>query len=311
VRKPADDDRPTSRPTSRSPPGEPGGGAENRPEAPVRPRAKGGGRAPKPQTKSARAASKSTRAESLPREPRGSARGTTAEDFLERAIQASSSRARGLWARRGLSLRGPIDRTTHSMLLRQLYLAHYEARRFAQALVVSRQLLELGVLADVAHQDAARAMHAMGDIDGAAGQLRLAARVSPAHRKAFHWWTLGSIFFIAGRHREAASALERASRWGTGDRPLYQAHLAVVECAQGKRRRDLPALIERLAEVPSGRGYGRFVLGQMAFYQGLQDEARQYLNAFLRRSTGGRPAMAIALEGEIAAARRLLAELGD
>jgi tetratricopeptide (TPR) repeat protein len=214
-----------------------------------------------------------------------------------------------MWARRGLAMRGPLDRTTQSMLLRQLYLSHYEGRRFEQALAAAHQLLELGILRDVAYQDAARAMQAMGDIDGAAGQLRLAARVSPANRKAFHWWTLGSIYFLARRYDEATSALERASRWGTTDRPLYQAHLAVVECARGNRCAELPALMERLAEVPAGQGYGRFVLGQMAFYGGRRDEAKRYLTAFVRRSTTGRTALSIALEGEIAEARRLLAAL--
>ena len=247
-------------------------------------------------------------ARGAPRSRRG--RAITAEDLLERAITASTPRARGMWARRGLALRGPLDRTTQSMLLRQLYLAEYEARRFRRAFQVAEQLLEMGVLRDVAHQDAARALHALGDVDGAAGQLRLAARVSPANRKAFHWWTLGSMLSLARRYEEAKSALERASRWGTSDRPLYQAHLAVVDCAQGRARRDLATLMERLAEVPVGQGYGRFVLGQVAYYGGMREEAKRYLSAFVRPSEGGRAAVAIALEGEIAEARRLLAALG-
>lgn len=231
------------------------------------------------------------------------------EEMLSRAMRAETPRTRATWARRGLAARQALDRTTQSMLLRQLYLSFYESRRFPEALAIAEQNAELGVLRDVVHQDAARACTAMGDVDGAAGHLRLAARTAPAARKAFHWWTLGSVYFLAGRHADAAAALARAARWGTSDRPLYQGHLAVVQCAQGKRVRDLGTLIDRLAEVPAGQGYGRFVLGQMAFYGGRPEEAKRYLNAFVRRTESGRAAMAIALDGEIAEARRLLDEL--
>lgn len=224
-------------------------------------------------------------------------------------MQAKTPRARVIWARRGLALRGRLDRTTQSMLLRQLYLAYYEGKSFARAVDVSQQILELGVLRDVALQDSARALQALGDVDGAAGQLRLAAREAPARRKAFHWWTLGSLYFLAGRYDEAASALERAARWGTTDKPLYQGHLAVTRCARGERVAELPELIERLEEVPAGQGYGRFVLGQMAYYDKRWDQAQRHLEAFVRRSTSGRQALAIALDGEIAVARRTLAHL--
>jgi tetratricopeptide (TPR) repeat protein len=241
-----------------------------------------------------------------PPEIRGEA---AAEELLTRAMRAKTPRSRALWARRGLSLRAPLDRTTHSMLLRQLYLAHYEERRFAKALDVALQSLELDVLPDVAHQDAARARQALGDIDGAAGHLRLAARVSPPKRRAFHWWTLGSLYYLAGRYPQAISALSRAARWGTTDKPLYQGHLAVVQCASGEHVPDLSALMDRLAEAPAGQGYGRFVLGQMAFYDRRFDEARRYLEAFVRRSSSGRLALTIALGSEIAVAKHTLANL--
>jgi tetratricopeptide (TPR) repeat protein len=195
------------------------------------------------------------------------------------------------------------------MLLRQLYLAYYETRRFAEALQVSRQNLELDVLPDVVHQDAARAAQALGDFEAAAGHLRLAARVGPANRRAFHWWTLGSLYFLAGRYAEAVSALTRAARWGTTDKPLYQGHLAVARCAGGEEVPEVPDLLDRLAAVPAAQGYGRFVLGHLAYYGRRRDEARRYLESFVRRSTGGRAAVAIALEGEILLARKTLALL--
>jgi tetratricopeptide (TPR) repeat protein len=229
--------------------------------------------------------------------------------MLERAMCASTPRARGFWARRGLSTPARIERTTKAMLLRQLYLAYYEERRFQRAAEVAEQLIQLRVLPDVAHQDAARAKQALGDVDAAAGHLRLAARLGPASRRAFHWWTLGSFYYLAHRYDEAMTAISRAARWGTTDKPLYQAHLAVVQCARGKPAPDLPALIERLSGAPSGQGYGRFILGQMAFYDGRQDEAKRYLEAFIKRSSGGRAVLAIALSGELEVAQQTLAAL--
>ncbi|HSN98702.1 MAG TPA: hypothetical protein VLS89_10475, partial [Candidatus Nanopelagicales bacterium] len=204
---------------------------------------------------------------------------------------------------------GPIDRSTQAMLLRQLYLAYYEARRFERAAEISGQMVELGVLPDVAHQDAARARQALGDVEGAIGHLRLAARTGPASRRAFHWWTLGSVYHLAGRLDEAAAALSRAARWGTTDKPLYFGHLAVVKRERGLAVPELGELFEQLSQAPSGQGYGRFVLGHLAFHLQRWGEARRYLEAFVQRSTSGRPALAIALEGEVKKARETLSAL--
>ena len=231
------------------------------------------------------------------------------DEMLRRAMAAKTPRSRGIWARRGLASRAPIDTTIHAMLLRQLYLSHFEQRQFERAREVSEQNLALGVLPEFAHQDAARAKQALGDVDGAASHLRLAARSGPPKRRAFHWWTLGSLLFLAGRYDEAVTALTRASRWGTTDKPLYQGHRAVVRCARGEKVEDLPELIERLSSAPAGQGYGRFVLGQMAFYGERFGEARRHLEAFVRRTTSGRPALAIALDGEVAGAKKTLARM--
>ena len=198
----------------------------------------------------------------------------TPEEMLQRAMAATTPRARALWARRGLASRRRLDRTIQSMLLRQLYLAYFEARRFAKALEISEQNLALDVLPDVVHQDAARAAQALGNVDAAAGHLRLAARSGPAKRRAFHWWTLGSLYLLAGRYDDAISALTRAARWGTTDKPLYQGHLAVARCAAGEDVSDLAELIDRLSQVPAGQGYGRFVLGHLAFHAGRRDDAQ-------------------------------------
>ena len=192
------------------------------------------------------------------------------------------------------------------MLLRQLYLAFYAAARFEEAYAIAEQAAELRVLPDVMHQDAARAKQAVGDFETAIGHLRLAARLGPPSRRAFHLWTLGSALFLAGRFEEAIAALSRAARWGTTDKALYEGHLALAKYAAGKRVPNPDVLIERLSGCPAGQGYGRFVLGHLAFHAHRWDEAREHLRLFVRRTARGRRALALSLRGELALARRTL-----
>ncbi len=224
-------------------------------------------------------------------------------------MRAKRPEARADWALRGLTARGAIDRTTKALLLRQLYLSHFVTGHFERAYEISCQAVGLGVLEDVVHQDAARAKQAAGDIDGAIGHLRLATRRAPPSRRAFHWWTLGSLLFVADRHPEAIDAFARAARWGTTDKPLYQGHLALAKCESGLKVRGLPALIERLRDCPAGQGYGRFVLGQLSFHSERFGDAARYLDAFVERTTRGHDATAIALAGELEMARRTLSQI--
>jgi len=195
------------------------------------------------------------------------------------------------------------------MLLRQLYLALFERRRFGEARAIAVQAIELGVLADVLHQDAARASLAGGDLEGAVTHLRAAARRGPASRRPFHQWTLGSTLFLAARYGEAVAALTRAARWGTTEKPLYRAHLALAKIAGGEEVEDLPATLHDLAEAPCGQGYGRFVLGQLSYAAGERAAARRYLEAFVKRTSAGRSTLGIALEGEMRMARATLAKM--
>lgn len=231
------------------------------------------------------------------------------EEFLRRAMAAKSARSRAMFARKGLSSRAPLDRTTHAMLLRQLYLAHFEGRKFAQAHDIALQALELGVLPDVLAQDAARAALASGDLEAALSHLRAAARRGPASRRPFHLWTLGGTLFLAQRYDEAAAALARAARWGTRDKPLYRAHLALAKIAGGQPVSSLQEIIHALAEAPCGQGYGRFVLGHLAYAAGEWRAAKRYLEAFLKRTSTSRPALGIALEGEVRMARATLGKI--
>lgn len=226
-------------------------------------------------------------------------------------MSAKDARERARIARRGLASRAPLDRTTHAMLLRQLYVALFEQRRFDDARSVAESAVDLRVLPDVIHHDAARAAAAAGDVESAILHLRTAARRAPASRRSFHWWTLGSVFFHAERYDEACAALERAVRWSTNDRPLYRAQLALVQLASGAHPQGLQAAIDDLAAAPCGQGYGRFVLGHLAYAAREFRAARRYLDAFVRRTESSPGAMCVALEPELRMAKATLAKMAD
>jgi pentatricopeptide repeat protein len=226
-------------------------------------------------------------------------------DLLRRATLARTAGLRAKYAARGLS-QADTDTTTQAMLLRQLYLAHLEGRRFEDALHVAERMIETGVLPDVARQDAARACLGLERQEAAILHLRIASRVGPASRRAFHLWTLGSTLYLLGEASEAALVLARAVRWGTSARPLYAAQVALARRAAGENVRGLAILRERLEDAPCGQGYGQFVLGELAFHLGDHPAARRYLSGFVKRSASGRVALAVALRAEIHHARRLL-----
>lgn len=228
-----------------------------------------------------------------------------AVDLLRKASSARNAGLRAKYATRGLA-HGSADSTTQALLLRQLYLAHMEAERFGDALQVAEQMLNTRVMVDVARQDAARACLGLKDVNGAIVHLRIASRESPASRRAFHLWTLGSTLYLHGRAREAAGVLSRAARWGTTAKPLYLAQAGLARKAAGDTVRNLAALRDRLIEAPCSQGYGQFVLGELAYQLGDRAASRRHLEAFLQRSTSGRVALAVTLSAEIQHATRLL-----
>jgi hypothetical protein len=101
-------------------------------------------------------------------------------------------------------------------------------------------------------------------------------------------------------------ALERASRWGTTDKPLYVAQALLARIAAGEQVTELDRAREELEGSACGQGYGQFVLGELAFADKDYESARRHLTAFVRRTTGGRVALEVALAAEIQRARRLL-----
>jgi tetratricopeptide (TPR) repeat protein len=232
------------------------------------------------------------------------------EDLLHSAMLAPDAKVRARFARRGLAWRGRLDRTTQTMLLRQLYVSLYEQRRFREARAIAESAARLRVLPDVLHHDASRAAAAAGDIDDAIAHLRVAAKKAPASRRSLHLWALGSVLFHAHRYAESIAALERAMRWSTRERPLYRAQLELVRIASGAPATDLQAVIDDLARAPCAQGYGRFVLGHLAYAAREFRVARRCLKAFVQRTASSPLAMGIALEPELAMTRATLASLG-
>jgi len=233
--------------------------------------------------------------------------------LLRKATAAQSSVARAKYATRGLAKAGS-DPTLRAMLLRQLYLSQMESELFEAAVETARAVRELGVLPDVACQDLARAHLAVGRPREAIEELRRASRVGPASRRAFHLWTLGTTLYFQEDYAAAATALERAVRWGTSARPLYRAQLVLARLALARKPsvRGLSTLGQvrsDLEEAACGQGYGRFVLGELAHRQGDKRAARHYLEEFIARSDTGRVALRVSLSAELARARSLLSTL--
>jgi tetratricopeptide (TPR) repeat protein len=233
-----------------------------------------------------------------------------AGDLLRKATLAETAGARAKYATRGLAAAGD-DRTLRAMLLRQLYLSHMEAERFDKASEIARAAIELGVMADVACQDLARAYLGLGRYREAIEELRRASRLGPASRRAFHLWTLGSISYFRGDYAGAALAFERAVRWGTTARPLYEAQLLLArwQLAGGKHLASLADARHALEEAPCGQGYGRFVLGELCHRLADWAAAREYLEEFIGRVDEGRVALRVGLGAELERARSLLASL--
>jgi tetratricopeptide (TPR) repeat protein len=236
-----------------------------------------------------------------------------AGDLLRKATAAQSSLARAKYATRGLAKAGS-DPTLRAMLLRQLYLSQMESEHFDAALGTARAVLALAVLPDVACQDLARAHLALGQPREAIDELRRASRVGPASRRAFHLWTLGTTLYFQEDYAAAATAFERAFRWGTTARPLYRAQLVLARLALGRKLspRGVSALAEARRDLEAatcGQGYGRFVLGELAHRQGDRGAARSYFEEFIARSDTGRVALRVSLSAELARARHLLSAL--
>lgn len=228
---------------------------------------------------------------------------SSATDALDRAMRAKTPEARARHARSGLARH--CDEETKSLLLRQLYLGLLESGAYAKARIAADQMIELGLMPDVARHDAARACQADGDFDAAIEHLRVAARVGPKERRAFHLSTLGGLLFAIGRAREAIEPLETAVAEKSSPLVLLRGQLALARGAEA----EMDVAYQRLANDPAGEGYGRFVLGELAFARGDRQRARVHLESFLSRARRARPAARAALAPEIARAEATLGRI--
>jgi tetratricopeptide (TPR) repeat protein len=238
------------------------------------------------------------------------------EALLRKASLAKTAGLRAKYARRGLDQRSPIDPTTRAMLLRQLYLAAMERRRFSEARELSHEMLVLEVIPDAAHQDAARACLGQRDIDGAVRHLRLAARLGPASRRAFHLSTLGAVLYLNGRASEALTVLRLAVRWSTTDKTICRAQLLLAEIeadvpdANAELLHDeIAGLREALEDSQHRRGYAEYILGELCILLDDHQSASDYFESFVTRTTAGRVALQVGLQAEIRRAKRHLGRL--
>jgi hypothetical protein len=100
-------------------------------------------------------------------------------------------------------------------------------------------------------------------------------------------------------------------RWGTTARPLYEAQLALARLGTDPDAFSLASVglaeaRQALEAAACGQGYGRFVLGELAYRQGDRDAAVKYLDEFVQRADGGRVALRVGLTAELTRARDLL-----
>jgi len=232
------------------------------------------------------------------------------EDFLWLALRADTAKGRARYAREGLGCTDEqLAPDTQVLLLRQLYMAQLELRQLRRAADVARQMAAIGPLKDIAHHDAARALFALGDIDEAIAEQRLAARAAPAARRSFHLWSLATWQHFAGDVDGALGSLRRAERWASRDAALVRAQAAYVRLDAGEAPEALGRIVRDLEKSRAREGYGQYLLGMIAYLMGDHRKAAAHLRAFLRRNASVEEAKALTLREELRRSRLVLAEV--
>ncbi|MCA9601142.1 MAG: hypothetical protein R3A78_07475 [Polyangiales bacterium] len=236
----------------------------------------------------------------------------TPESFLAKAMDASTPDERIAFAREGLRVVGvEVHPETRMLLLREIYRAHLDTRQLCAARDVAFEMAKVGPLQDIAHHDAARVCFALGEVDDALREQRLALLAAPEDRRTFHAWSLATIEQFAGNFDAALESLERAERWATDDLDLVRAHRTYVLLERGDEvSGDAIESVERALEASRrGRGYGQFLVGVLAAYRGDHAKARAVLEAFVERGEMGSAAKMLTLREELRRARVLLSAM--
>lgn len=232
----------------------------------------------------------------------------TAEDCLILALEAAGPEARLRVASDGLrSFAAELEADTRVLLLRQQYLAYLELGDLDEAVVIATLMASVGPLADVAHHDRARALWAVGEREAAIVAQRQAGRVAPVERRSFQLWGLATFQYLDDRHEAALDTLDRALRWAHRDRPLLEAHAALIALEAAIAVEDLEGIVARLLAAPCREGYGQYVLGMIAHEVGDEAKAAVHLHAFLRRNASADEAKRITLAAELDRARKTVA----
>lgn len=225
---------------------------------------------------------------------------------------ASSSLSDRLLALGWVGSSAPQDQPdeARALLLRASLLEDVARGELRSALEKAREMSRLrGELVDIAHHEEARVLFGLDRDREALGALRLAARASPAPRRSFHQFCLGTALLLTGDTAGAIASLERGRRWAHADRPLVCGALAWARLAAGRAQPRLSAVVADLAESASREGYGQLVLGMIAHHTGDRARAAAHLRAFLRRNARVDPNKALSLRAELREARRVLASI--
>jgi len=230
------------------------------------------------------------------------------EQFLRLALDAGSAQLRARYARQGLAaVPEDLSPDTQVLLLRQLYLAKLEAQEFQKAAEIAQQAAQVGPLRDIAHHDAARALAAAGDLKAAAAEQKKAAEAAPSVRRSFHLWSLATLLAFLGDFDGALDVFDQAEDYADRDLPLIRAHRALVALEAGRAVQGLSEIREQLQHAKCREGYGRYVLGMIAFELGDRAQASIHLRAFLNRNAAADKAKTLTLREEFRRARAALA----
>ncbi|MCA9537155.1 MAG: hypothetical protein KC593_25915 [Myxococcales bacterium] len=233
----------------------------------------------------------------------------TPEQALLVALRARRPEQRLRAAESGLAQASEVTEDTKVLLLRQLYLAHIELRQLRQAADIAARAAALGPLQDVAWHDASRALAALGEAQDALLMQRRAARTAPVERRSFQLWGLATLQHHGGDVDAALATLQKAMRTAQRDRALLRAHALYIRLDAGRPARNIRRTLDTLRASPNADGYGRFLLGMIAYKMGDEREASVHLRAFLRRNAAAGVAKELTLREELRRARLALATI--
>ncbi len=231
------------------------------------------------------------------------------DEWLARAVAAESAEERRSCAEEGLASSAVSDADTEALLWRELYLADFALGEYSNALQSAVRGADCGEMVDVFFQDAANAALAMGKPSLALNYLGRATSTAPLRRRGFHLWSRGALHYVLGNLPRASFDLRRAVRSAPENDPLALAHLALVEVSRGNEVESLSEIVKALLDSPARDGYGRFVLGHLAYAAGDKRASSRYLSAFADYVSGTDGPTRAHLAGELAMTRATLAKL--